>query len=105
MLVSARRPGMIHIHGKKSTLTFRGETKGCTREIFIYKTRAKTNRVCVFTTRGNQQQTRTIILSSLSSSSLRFLSFACVRSRSLSPRASARQNEARDEKESERNVQ
>jgi len=69
-------------HKRKEVNTFRGETKGFTREIFIYKTRAKTNRVCVFTTRGNQQ-TRTIILSSLSSSSLRFLSSTYVRSRSL----------------------
>ena len=92
---------------RKEVNTFRGETKGFTREIFIYIKRfAQKRTACVraFTTRGNQQTRTIIILSSLSSPSLRFSSSVCVCSRSLRAHFNERQNEARDENESERTV-
>jgi hypothetical protein len=69
----ARASSWNDTRARKEVNTFRGETKGFTREIFIHKTRAKTNRVCVHDA-WKSTNARTILLSSYISSyiSLRF---------------------------------
>ena len=75
---------------RKEVNTCRGETKGFTREIFIYIKRfAQKRTACVraFTTRGNQQTRTIIILSSLFFVFFALLFEFCVCALSLSPRA------------------
>jgi len=86
----ARASSWNETQKRKEVNTFRGETKGFTREIFIYIKRFAQKRtacVRVFTTRGNQQTRTIIILSSLFFVFFALLLEFCVCVLSLSPRA------------------